>query len=323
MKKLFAGILIVTMVFFAGCTKQTVETETGEKVEIVAKIGEEAITLNDFNRNYAIVENTYKEIYGEDIMNQMVGEQTISALVKEQILDNMVTERIVKKALEAKGVEITEAQIKDNYNRFYEQQMKNNETLQSFYTANNIDEAFILTQLENQLYVNELKNQVKEEINTNIASNEEAFKLNKVKVKASHILVEDLPLAEEILTKIQGGEDFATLAKAHSIDPGSKDNGGDLDYFTRGQMVKPFEDSAFALNINQVSGIVASEFGYHIIKCTDFKTLKDLETEGLSQEELKLQKDGVIASMVESKYAEQVNAFKNLQPVEIYSEAIQ
>lgn len=323
MKKLFTFVLIVSMLLIAGCAKQTVETETGEKVEIVAKIGEEAITLTDFNRNYAIVENTYKEIYGEDIMSQMVGEQTIAALVKEQILDNMVTERIVKKALIDKGVEITEAQIKENYDRFYEQQMENNETLKSFYTANNIDEAFILTQLENQLYVNELKNQVTEEINTSIASNEEAFKLNKVKVKASHILVEELTLAEEILTKIQGGEDFAALAQAHSIDPGSKDNGGDLDYFTRGQMVKPFEDSSFSLDINEVSGIVESEFGYHIIKCTDFKTLKDLETEGLSQEELKLQKDGIIASMVESKYADAVNAFKNLQTVEVYKEAIQ
>jgi parvulin-like peptidyl-prolyl isomerase len=74
--------------------------------------------------------------------------------------------------------------------------------------------------------------------------------------------------AEDILKRARAGEDFAALAKQYSDDPGSKDKGGDLGWFGRGQMVKPFEDAAFALKDNQISDIVESPFGYHIIQVT-------------------------------------------------------
>jgi parvulin-like peptidyl-prolyl isomerase len=72
--------------------------------------------------------------------------------------------------------------------------------------------------------------------------------------------------AEEILRRVRAGEDFAALAGQFSEDPGSRERGGDLGWFGRGTMVKPFEDAAFALKPGEVSGIVESQFGYHIIK---------------------------------------------------------
>lgn len=88
------------------------------------------------------------------------------------------------------------------------------------------------------------------------------------KVHCSHILVEKLSLAQEIKTKIANGESFANLAKLHSIDS-SKKRGGDLGFFGRGMMVQEFEKAAFALEKGQVSDIVKTQFGYHIIKRLD------------------------------------------------------
>ena len=121
-----------------------------------------------------------------------------------------------------------------------------------------------------------------------------------LKVRASHILImntdaegkevsaeqkkKNKEKAEEILKKAQSGEDFASLAKEYSED-GSASNGGDLDFFGKGQMVEPFEKAAFSLKVGDISkDVVESQFGYHIIKKTDekneeFDTIKeDLKT---------------------------------------------
>ena len=86
------------------------------------------------------------------------------------------------------------------------------------------------------------------------------------KIKCSHILVKKHGEALEILKRIDSGEKFASLAKELSIDSGSAKRDGNLGYFTRGKMVKPFEEVAFGLEVGQVSEPVKSEFGYHIIK---------------------------------------------------------
>jgi parvulin-like peptidyl-prolyl isomerase len=78
--------------------------------------------------------------------------------------------------------------------------------------------------------------------------------------------------AESILQRVRGGADFAELARENSDDPGSKTKGGDLGYFARGQNVAAFDATAFSLAAGQVSGIVETEFGFHIIKVEDRRT---------------------------------------------------
>jgi len=114
-------------------------------------------------------------------------------------------------------------------------------------------------------------------------------------VKASHILVkadekatpEEKQKAKEkieaLRTRAMSGEDFAKLAKENSEDA-SASNNGDLGYFRKGQMVKPFEDAAFGLEKDQISPVVETQFGYHVIKVTDKKPAHALTYEEVSND---------------------------------------
>ena len=88
-------------------------------------------------------------------------------------------------------------------------------------------------------------------------------------VRARHILVESKEKARELFEKVAYGTDFAELAKQNSKDPGSKDQGGDLGYFSKGQMVPQFEEAAFKLQKGEVSQPFETQFGWHIIKVDD------------------------------------------------------
>ena len=86
------------------------------------------------------------------------------------------------------------------------------------------------------------------------------------KIKCSHILVEKQNESLAIVERLKNGEKFGKLAKELSIDSGSGKKDGNLGYFTKGMMVKPFEEVAFKLEIGEISDPIKTEFGYHIIK---------------------------------------------------------
>lgn len=138
--------------------------------------------------------------------------------------------------------------------------------------------------------------------------------------RASHILItapKDAPAAErakakakaeELLAAVRKAPDsFAEMARKNSQDPGSAPNGGDLDYFARGAMTKAFEDVAFALKKGEISGVVETEFGFHIIKVTDIKSPKQRSFEEMKPElEAELQKQ-----QAQRKFAESADTFSN------------
>lgn len=113
-------------------------------------------------------------------------------------------------------------------------------------------------------------------------------------VHARHILVKTEDEAKDLVKQLKAGADFKELAQKSS-DGGSAHSGGDLGYFARGQMVKSFEDAAFALEAGQISDPIKSEFGWHVIKVEDrrtkpapaFEEVKDQITASLSQAQLK------------------------------------
>ena len=102
-------------------------------------------------------------------------------------------------------------------------------------------------------------------------------------IHARHILVNTKEQADTVETRLKNGEKFEALAAELSTDTGSKDKGGDLGWFPRGQMVKPFEDAAFALKVNEISAPVQSQFGYHVIQLLEGPANRPLDPAILSQ----------------------------------------
>lgn len=118
-------------------------------------------------------------------------------------------------------------------------------------------------------------------------------------VKASHILVKDEALIQEIKTKLDGGGDFSELAKAHSMDPGSKDNGGSLGWFKKADMVGPFAEAAFAADKGVVTAPVQTRFGWHIIKVED-------KRDEIPLEEVREQIEGAMGQELAEAYIEEI-----------------
>ena len=127
-------------------------------------------------------------------------------------------------------------------------------------------------------------------------------------VRARHILVKTEDEAKKISKEISGGADFAEAAKKYSQDSGGE-GGGDLGYFTRGQMVKPFEEAAFGLEKGKVSAPVQSEFGWHIIKVEDKR-----DRQPPSFEEVK---DQITASLIQAKLQSTVQEMREQAKIEI------
>jgi len=124
--------------------------------------------------------------------------------------------------------------------------------------------------LRDAYYDKSVRNAVTEEEAKKIFDEKIAGLKPEEEIHARHILVATEAEAKEVEERLKKGEDFATLAKEKSKDPSAE--GGDLGYFRRGQMLKPFEDAAFALKEGEISKPVQTQFGWHIIKVEEKRT---------------------------------------------------
>ncbi|MGO4347289.1 peptidylprolyl isomerase [Paenibacillus sp. MCAF9] len=185
-------------------------------------------------------------------------------------LENIITQELIFQEAEANNVKVTDADVDAEIalikKSFGTDEQFNNALAQYNMTLENLksDTKINLTIRK----VLEPKTDVTaEEIQQFYDTNKAALGTPE-QIQASHILVATKEEADAILAELKQGGDFAAIAKAKSIDPGSKDNGGDLGLFGKGKMVPEFEAAAFALKINEISGVVQTENGFHIIKKT-------------------------------------------------------
>ncbi|GEM02546.1 foldase protein PrsA [Halolactibacillus halophilus] len=209
--------------------------------------------------------------------------EELKATAGESVLQNMV----LKTILESK-YEIDESAIEDQMNMYREQYGDMFEML--------LQQQGIASEaaFEEQLRMQMLQQKALSD-GVEVTDEEIEAQYNRMinEVQASHILVEDEELANELYERATSGEDFAALAEEYSTDSGSAVEGGSVGYFSRGQMVPAFEDKAYELEIGDISEPVQSEYGYHIIYVTD---KRPVETDVEALEDVRDQLESEIAA---------------------------
>jgi foldase protein PrsA len=211
-------------------------------------------------------------VNGTNITKEQLYDLLVNANGKAA-LDNLIVENLVQQELSASNIAFSDQDVTDELEAL-KLQFGTEEAFQAALTQNGYTEealrqdmklsAMIRKALESKTDVTD------EEVQKYFDENKAMLGGSTEQVRASHILVDTKEEADAILADLKAGADFAETAKAKSKD-GSAANGGDLDFFGRGQMVAEFEEAAFALEVGAISEVVKSEFGYHIIKKTDYK----------------------------------------------------
>lgn len=192
----------------------------------------------------------------------------------EAALDSIILEELVNQEAKAANIAVTDQDVTDEINalklNYGTDEAFDNLLLQYGITMEDLREDMVLNATVRKVL--EPKTDVTdEEVQTYFDENKATLGGNAEQVRASHILVATKEEADAILADLKAGADFAETAKAKSTDTGSGANGGDLDFFTRADMVTEFSDAAFALENGELSDVVQSQYGFHIIKRTDYK----------------------------------------------------
>lgn len=249
---------------------EAAKTESGVQAPkggvVVAEIGSEKITLDEINEMINNIPEQYR---------------AMAETRKDMFLDSVINQKLLYGAASKLNLD------KDtNVQKLLEEARKEI-----------IIKEYLRREIEGKVNVTD------EDVTKYYETNKDKFK-EPEKIKVSHILVDTEAEAKDVLAKLNGGADFAALAKEKSKCP-SKDQGGELGLLSKGQTVPEFEAAAFALQPGQLSGVVKTQFGYHIIRVTEkqpervmaFDEVKDQLKQMLIADKQKAQFDLIIKDL--------------------------
>ena len=287
MKKVMALVLsFVLGISMIGCSDKAVATVNGEKIP--AKYFETYVNWTKlvYESNYGYTSSVWETemedtASSSDSKSKSDEKQTYWDAFKSQILVSMEQSEVVYQ--KAKEVKVTPTDFNKTVN-------SNDSTKEQAKKAG-INDEFLKYILTRELAYSAYKEYYNKNTKVDESTLKKEYEKNKESydtVTASHILISTQDdsgnelsdkekaaakqKAEEVLQKAKSGEDFAELAKEYSDDSANASSGGNLGDFTAGEMVEEFSNAAFALDKNEISDIVETQYGYHIIKVTDKAT---------------------------------------------------
>lgn len=291
MKTIYAkSICLVFTIILLSAVAVTVSADQKQPApEKAAVVNGTIITKNQYNLELnQLMDRIARE--GRQINDSQL------ATLKTEILDSLINRELLYQESQKNGIVVPPQEMMKEITAM-KQRFPSEDAFKKALASMNLTEAVITTQVKRGLAIQKhIDQQIADKIVVTAAESKQYYNANPQmfelpgEIRASHILIKLEPAADEaekveaqtkiekIQQKLKNGEDFAELAKTSSDGPSSV-NGGDLGFFRRGQMVKPFEDAAFALEPNEISEIVQTRFGYHIIKVFEKKPEKKITYE--------------------------------------------
>lgn len=304
--------------------------------EAVADVNGTKITLGQYEfmlkMNKASVESTIGGAEGWEQKDQ--SGQIYKDKYKTLVLDQMINTELLAQNAEKEGIKVTDKEIQSSYNDL-KTYVNSDEQIKKSAEDLGISDDFLKEQAKLSLLIQKSQEKFYSEEKVSDSEmkkyyDEHIDEYKKDEVEASHILIkttddQNKPLpeaeqkkakekAEKILKEVKAGGDFAELAKKYSQDPGSAANGGALGAFGKGMMVKEFEDAAFGMEPGQVSNLVKTDFGYHIIKVTD----RIKETTSFDEA-----KEGIKEEILKNKYGEKIAELQKKAKIEKFDKVIE
>lgn len=303
LKKSLVLILALSSVLaITACQKGSANVvEEGVK----AKVNDEVITQEEYDEHLSVYKKMAESQYGPGAWEMEISEgQTMGSYYESTLLDQLIMDTLLVEAAGKEGITATDEILAEELQNF-KSYLDTEEEYKKFLENYGMTEEYLKESLRKEYLINhylQIKIESLQPTDEELQTLFNDLKMNE-KVRASHILVDTEEEAKAVIDRIDKGEGFEELAKELSKDTGSGANGGDLDYFEYTDMVQPFSEAAFAMEIGEVSEPVKSEFGYHIIKVTD-KTVDNEVT-------VETEKTALTEYYKSFKYEELIEKLKN------------
>lgn len=255
------------------------------------------VTIFFLQRDQAVATVNGEKITRDELFDTMYSQ------VGKDALDDLITRRLILQEGNTLGLSISEAEVDEEIDRIVQENFMGvidqfNQLLEQHgVTLEAVRNDAKVNLMARKIAMNEIEIS-ESELKEYFAENQASFNIPD-EIEARHILVETEEEALEVINLLNGGADFAQLAKERSEDPGSKDIGGSLGFFKPGDMLPEFDEVAFALEIGKISEPVESWYGFHVIEVLDQKSGREVTFDEV--------KEKVNEMVVEEKIYELIN----------------
>lgn len=270
------SLMLIFAIALSGCAKD---------VEgVVARVNDEDISQEEFDLEFEIYKETYERQLGEGALTRVEPDgRTLEMEIKEMLLDTLIVERLIMQDSIAKDITVSDDEVTQRLDELIIS-LGGQEQFNEFLESNAMTKEYFTNYTKNDILFNKHSEEFINRVEIDDKEAEIFFNENKedlIVLRASQILLSREEDGNRVLEALRNGEDFEDLVITESKDSTSAVNGGDLGYIVKGKYkaVPEFEKALFELEVGEISDLIKTEVGFHIIRLDDrrdnFEELKD------------------------------------------------